>query len=92
MADLYSFDLNSMFISAVYATNLTVTVTASYAGEPFYSTEISLSTAAPRQPVQFPPDMQGPVSLAAGGVPSFAQSVCTVGILSMDTHQMAWLC
>lgn len=62
MADLYSFDLNSMFISAVYAADLTVTVTASYDGTPFHSQDIQLSTATPRLPVEFPPDMQGPVS------------------------------
>ena len=42
--------------------SLTVTVTASYAGQPFYEQDVQLTAAAPRQPITFPADMQGPVS------------------------------
>jgi hypothetical protein len=42
--------------------SLTVTVTASYAGQPFYEQDVLLTAAAPRQPITFPANMQGPVS------------------------------
>ena len=61
MANQYSFDLNSMWASAMYAASLNITVNATYAGSQLYTTVLQLSASMPRQPIEFPTDIQGAV-------------------------------